>query len=199
MYVFFTLFGYWVRGRGSNGIGTQLAYALFPAYTAQKSKFLKLIFFDIVITSNDHPRYVKHVLARIYVVFTLFWVCVAWGRFSARWTCRRQQNCCCVGCLVTLELFFSHFNFFPNPAVAPRMGLGDNLVTIRVLERPWGPTWWPLGPSSPSHGPPTSFQIAVCRWFNGFWCVHKLLSTLHKSKMENFAKKITSQRLLDQS
>ena len=29
-------------------------------------------FFDIVTTQNDHPRYVKHVLGRIYVFFTLF-------------------------------------------------------------------------------------------------------------------------------
>ena len=28
-------------------------------------------FFDIVITERDHPRYVKHVLGRIYVFFTL--------------------------------------------------------------------------------------------------------------------------------
>ena len=40
-------------------------------------------------------------------------------------------------------------------------------------------------------GPPKSFKIAVCRWFNGIWCVHELLehiSTLYRSKMENFAK-----------
>ena len=29
-------------------------------------------FFDIVTTQNDHPRYVKHVLGRIYVYFILF-------------------------------------------------------------------------------------------------------------------------------
>ena len=39
---------------------------------AQKSKFPKLIVFDIVITSNDHPNYVKHVLGRIYVFFPVF-------------------------------------------------------------------------------------------------------------------------------
>ena len=27
---------------------------------------------DLMITYNDHPRYVKHVLRRIYVFFTLF-------------------------------------------------------------------------------------------------------------------------------
>ena len=33
-------------------------------------------FFDMVITYNDHPRYVKHVLGCVYVFFTLFgyWV-----------------------------------------------------------------------------------------------------------------------------
>ena len=29
-------------------------------------------FFDIVIIQNDHPKYVKHVLGRIYVFSTLF-------------------------------------------------------------------------------------------------------------------------------
>ena len=29
-------------------------------------------FFDILTTLNDHPRYVRHVLGRIYVFFTLF-------------------------------------------------------------------------------------------------------------------------------
>ena len=28
-------------------------------------------FFDTLITENDHPRYVKHVLGRIHVLFTL--------------------------------------------------------------------------------------------------------------------------------
>ena len=86
---------------------------------------------------------------------------------------------------------FPKFAFFRNPSVAPGMGLGDDLVTIRVLEHPWGPTLWLLRLCSPCHGPPKSFKIAVCRWFNGIWCEHKLLeqfSTLYKSKMENFAK-----------
>ena len=80
---------------------------------------------------------------------------------------------------------------FSETLLSPRMGLGDDLVTIRVLEHPGGPTWWPLGPCSPSHRPPKSFKIAVCRWFNGIWWVHELLkqfSTLCRSKMEIFAK-----------
>ena len=96
---------------------------------------------------------------------------------------------------------FPKFAFFRNPSDAPGMGLGDDLMTIRVLEHPWGPTFWPLGLCSPCHGPPKSFKIAVCRWFHGIWCEHKLpkqFSTLYRSKMETFCK-ITSQRLLDQS
>ena len=49
------------------------------------------------------------------------------------------RSCYCVGCLVTLEKI-SHCDLFRYPSVATRMGLGDHLVKIRVLERPWGPT-----------------------------------------------------------
>ena len=93
--------------------------------------------------------------------------------------------------LVSDTCKISEIRLFRNPSVAPGMGLGDDLVTIRVLEHPGGPTLWPLGLCSPCHGPPKSFKIAVCRWFNGTWCEHKPLkqfSTLYKPKMENFAK-----------
>ena len=43
--------------------------------------------------------------------------------------------------------------------------------------------------------PVSKLLFAVCRWFNGIWCVHKVLqqfSTLHRSKMENFAKHLTT-------
>ena len=76
IYVFFTLFGYWVRGGGGCPQGLVANPLMqFFARTAQNSTFPKLFFFDIVTTQYDHPRYVKHVSARIYVVFTLFWVC----------------------------------------------------------------------------------------------------------------------------
>ena len=39
-----------------------------------KIEVFETYFFDIVTTQNDHPRYVKHVLGRIYVFFTLFGV-----------------------------------------------------------------------------------------------------------------------------
>ena len=92
---------------------------------------------------------------------------------------------------IVIPARFPKFAFFRNASVAPRMVLGDALVTIRVIEHPGGPTLWPLGLCSPCHGPRISFKIAVCRWLNGIWCAHKLfkqLSTLVKSKIENFAK-----------
>ena len=74
--MFFTLFGYWVRGLGgggvSQGIGTPPAYAVFHPGQLQNRSF-RNFFVDIVITFNDHPRYVKHVLGRI-CVFHLIWV-----------------------------------------------------------------------------------------------------------------------------
>ena len=67
--MFFTLLRYWVRGGG--GSPKLLAHNLLS-----KIEIFETCFFDIVTTQNDHPRYVKHVLGRIYVFFTLFrcWV-----------------------------------------------------------------------------------------------------------------------------
>ena len=48
---------------------------LFFTLGSSKIEVFQTHFFDIVITYNDYPRYVKHVLARIYVFFTLF----GWG------------------------------------------------------------------------------------------------------------------------
>ena len=89
IHVFFTLFAIGWEGGGQTGLVHILLMQFFTLYSSKIAVF-ETYFFGIVITQNDHPRYVKHVLARIYVVFTLSWVCVAWGRFSARWTCRRQ-------------------------------------------------------------------------------------------------------------
>ena len=75
--MFFTLFGYWVRGGGvlpRDWYTTCLCS--FSPRTAQKSKFSKLVFLIVVITQNDHSSNVKHVLGCIYVFVTLFgyWV-----------------------------------------------------------------------------------------------------------------------------
>ena len=70
--MFFTLFGYCVRGGGGGQTGMVLNL-LMKFFTPDNSKI------EVLET-------LAHVLARIYVVFILFWVCVAWGIFSARWT-----------------------------------------------------------------------------------------------------------------
>ena len=54
---------------------------------------------------------------------------------------------------------FPKIDFFRTPFIAPGIGLGDDLVITRVLEHPWGPTYWPLGPYSPSQGPPKISKI----------------------------------------
>ena len=87
IYVFFTLFGYWPGGPG--GIPKGLVHNLLVQFFTLGSSKIEVCdtsFFDTVTTRNEHPRYVKHVLGRIYVVSTLFWGCVARGRFCARWT-----------------------------------------------------------------------------------------------------------------
>ena len=87
--MFFTLFGYRAGGGSPKGLVHNLLMQLFSLYRS-KIEVSETHVFDIVIIPNDHPSYVKHILTCVYMVFTLFRVCAAWGRFSARWTCRRQ-------------------------------------------------------------------------------------------------------------
>ena len=71
--MFLTLFGYQVREcRGApKGLLHNLLMQVFTLGSSKMEVF-ETCFFDIVTTHNDHPRYVKHVLGRIYVFFTLF-------------------------------------------------------------------------------------------------------------------------------
>ena len=71
--MFFTPFGYYVRGGGGppKGLVHNLLMQFFTLGSS-KIEVFETCFCDIVTTQNDHPRYVKHVLGRIYVVFTLF-------------------------------------------------------------------------------------------------------------------------------
>ena len=71
--MFLTLFGYQVReGRGApKGLLHNLLMQVFTLGSSKMEAF-ETCFFDIVTTHNDHPRYVKHVLGRIYVFLTLF-------------------------------------------------------------------------------------------------------------------------------
>ena len=54
-----------------NGPGHNLLMQFFTLGSS-KIEVFESYFFDIVTTQNDHPRYIKHVLGRIYVFFTLF-------------------------------------------------------------------------------------------------------------------------------
>ena len=76
IYVFFTLFGYSVKGGGSpKGLVHNVLTQLFTLGSS-KIEVFETSFHDIVATENDHASYVKHVLSRIYLFFTLFgyWV-----------------------------------------------------------------------------------------------------------------------------
>ena len=64
-----------IRSGGGGGPPKGLVHnLLMPFFTPDSSKIevFKTCFFDIVTTQNDHPRYVKRVLGRIYVFLTLF-------------------------------------------------------------------------------------------------------------------------------
>ena len=83
IYVFFTLFGCWVRGGGVSPKG-RVHNLLMQFFNPDSSKIevFETHFFYIVTTQNDHPSYGKHVLGRIYVFFTLFGYQVGGGGVS---------------------------------------------------------------------------------------------------------------------
>ena len=54
-----------------NGLVHNLLVQFFTL-DSSKIEVLETYFYDILTTQYDHPRYVKHVLGRIYMIFTLF-------------------------------------------------------------------------------------------------------------------------------
>ena len=84
--MFFTLFGYQVGGGGGWAPRGLVHNLLMQFFTPDSSKIevFETCFFDIVTTQNDHPRYVKHVLGRFYVFFTLFGYWVGGGGGSPK-------------------------------------------------------------------------------------------------------------------
>ena len=74
LYVFFTLFGCWGAGGLPRGLGHNLLMQ-FYSLGSSKMEISETDFFDILTIQNDQISYVKHVLAPLYVVFTLF----GWG------------------------------------------------------------------------------------------------------------------------
>ena len=85
--MFFTLFGYQVGGAGGGAPKGRVHNLLMQFFTPDSSKIqvFETCFFDIVTTQNDHPSYVKHVLGRIYVFFTLFRNQVLGGGLLGDW------------------------------------------------------------------------------------------------------------------
>ena len=62
-------------GGGGGGAPKGLVHNLLMQFFTPGSSKIEVSetsFFDIVTTQYDHPRYVKHVLGRIYVFFTRF-------------------------------------------------------------------------------------------------------------------------------
>ena len=59
----------------TNGLRNGLVHNLLMQLLSpgsSKIEFLESCFYDIVITQNDHPRYIKHVLSCFCVLSTLF-------------------------------------------------------------------------------------------------------------------------------
>ena len=59
----------------NNGLVNGPAHNLlmqFFTLGSSKIEVFELCFYDIVTTQNDHRRYVKHVLGRVYMFFILF-------------------------------------------------------------------------------------------------------------------------------
>ena len=72
LYVFFTLFGCFFWGGGlPRGLGHNLLMQ-FSSLGSSKMEFSETDFFDTLTIQNDQISYVKHVLAPLYVFFTLF-------------------------------------------------------------------------------------------------------------------------------
>ena len=59
------------RGGSPKGLVHNLLMQFFTLGSS-KIEVFETCFFDIVTTEYDHPRYVKHVLGRIFLFFTLF-------------------------------------------------------------------------------------------------------------------------------
>ena len=73
LYVFFTLFGCW--GGGAGGLPRGLGHNLLMQFSrlgSSKMQISETDFFDTLTIQNGQISYVKHVLAPLYVFFTLF-------------------------------------------------------------------------------------------------------------------------------
>ena len=90
LYVFFTLFGCWGGGGLPRGIGHNLLMQ-FSCLSNSKMEISKTDFVDTLTIQNDQISYVKHVLAPLYVFFTLFG---CWGGGAPKGY-RAHTTCLC--------------------------------------------------------------------------------------------------------
>ena len=75
----FFILGYWAGGGGGQtGLVHNLLVQFFTVGSS-KIEVFETCFYDIGTTRYDHPRYVKHVLGRIYMFFSLFGYLVPGG------------------------------------------------------------------------------------------------------------------------
>ena len=106
--MFLTLFGFGggggsPKGRREMAISTNNGLVDGPVHNllvqfftlgSSKIEVFETCFYDIVTTRYDHPSYIKHVLGRIYMFFTLFGYCAGGGGGLPRdWynTCLRSR------------------------------------------------------------------------------------------------------------
>ena len=86
IYMFFNLFWYWVLGGGGGGGAPKgMVHSLlvqFFTVDSSKTEVFKTCFFDIVTTQYDRPSYLKQILGRSWVFFTLFGYWVGGGGVS---------------------------------------------------------------------------------------------------------------------
>ena len=71
LYLFFTLFGCWGGGGLPRGLGHNLLMQ-FSSLGSSKMEISETDFFDTLTIQNDQISNVKHVLAPLYLFFTLF-------------------------------------------------------------------------------------------------------------------------------
>ena len=86
---------------------------------SSKMEVFETCFFDILTTQNDHPRYVKHVLGRIYMFLTLFGYLVRGGGGGSQGIGLFSHFC-----------YVGGFGDLVDPVVPTLRGVSGDIVTV---------------------------------------------------------------------
>ena len=105
----------------------------FCTLDSSKIEVFKTYFFDIVITQNDHPSYVKHVLGCIYVFFTLFGY---WGGGVVPWDGYTT-------CLCGFSPYAAQKSKFSKLITSQRL-LDQSQAGVYMGKTPHTPPFWPF-------------------------------------------------------